>query len=237
MDLTQKDIEQGYWYYRPDEGFPPKSITFPNEYDGNHRLNVICTQTDLPAIRQRKLVKEWCETFPKIENVKILWLSSRVNQDLFEAVCEMKNLIGLNIKWSAIKRINSILKLKDLRYLNFGGSSQVESINCLGFMKDLVWLEIDNLKKITDISPLSKLSRLGGLSLEGSMWTTQIVDSLAPIGQLTNLEYLSLANLKAKNKTLMPLLNLKKLKTLHLAKWWPKGEISTLKRELPGLKL
>jgi hypothetical protein len=35
----------------------------------------------------------------------------------------------------------------------------------------------------------------------------------------------------------MPLLNLKKLKTLHLAKWWPKGEISTLKRELPGLKL
>ena len=33
MDLTQKDIEQGYWYYRPDEGFPPKSITFPSEYD------------------------------------------------------------------------------------------------------------------------------------------------------------------------------------------------------------
>jgi hypothetical protein len=44
-------------------------------------------------------------------------------------------------------------------------------------MKDLVWLEIDNLKKITDISAISKLSRLRGLSLEGSMWTTQIVDS------------------------------------------------------------
>lgn len=237
MDLTQRDIEQGYWYYRPDEGFPPKSTTFPNEYDGNQRLNVICTQTDLPASRQRKLVKEWCKTFPCLDSVQILWLNSKVNQELFEAVCKMKNLIGLNIKWSAIKSIDSIQGLKDLRYLNFGGSSQVESIDCLGDMKDLVWLEIDNLKKITDISPISKLSRLRGLSLEGSMWTTQIVDSLAPIGQLTNLEYLSIANLKAKNKTLMPLFNLMKLKTLHLAKWWPKGEISTLKRELPGLKL
>jgi len=235
MDLTQRDIEQGYWYYRPDEGFPPKSIIFPNEYDGNQRLNVICTQTDLPASRQRKLVKEWCQTFPHLESVQILWLNSKVNQELFEAVCKMKNLIGLNIKWSAIKRIDSLQKLKGLRYLNLGGSSQVESIDCLVDMKDLVWLEIDNLKKITDISPLSKLFRLRGLSLEGSMWTTQIVDSLAPIEQLTNLEYLSLANLKAKNKTLMPLFNLKKLKTLHLAKWWPKGEISTLKIELPGL--
>ncbi len=149
----------------------------------------------------------------------------------------MKNLIGLNIKWSAIKRIDSIKRLKNLRYLNLGGSSQVESIDCLSDMRDLLWLEIDNLKKITDISPLSKLSRLIGLSLEGSMWTTQIVDSLTPIGQLTNLEFLSIANLKAKNKTLMPLLNLKKLKTLHLAKWWPKSEISTLKGELPALKL
>jgi hypothetical protein len=35
----------------------------------------------------------------------------------------------------------------------------------------------------------------------------------------------------------MPLFNLRKLKTLHLAKWWPKSEMSTLKKELPGLKL
>ena len=237
MDLTQRDIDQGYWYYKPEKQFPPTSITFPNEYDGNQHLNVVCTQTDLPASRQRKLVKEWCQTFSRLESVQILWLNSKVNQELFEAVCKMKNLIGLNIKWSAIKRIDSIQGMKNLRYLNLGGSSQVESIGCLGDMKDLVWLEVDNLKKITDISPLSNLSRLRGLSLEGSMWTTQIVDSLTPIGQLTNLEFLSIANLKAKDKTLMPLLNLKKLKTLHLAKWWPKSEISILKKEMPGLKV
>jgi hypothetical protein len=232
MELSERDIEQGYWYYRPEEQFPPKSIMLPYEYDGDHRLNVICTQTDLPASRQKKLVKEWCQTFPKLENVKILWLSSRVNQDLFEAVCEMKNLIGLNIKWSAIKRIDSI---QVLRYLNLGGSSQIESIDCLGDKRDLVWLEIDNFKKISDISALSKLSRLRGLSLEGSMWTTQIVDSLTPIGQLTNLEFLSIANLRAKDKTLTPLFNLKKLKTLHTAKWWPKSEMSKLNKELPEL--
>jgi hypothetical protein len=117
MELSERDIEQGYWYYRPEEQFPPKSIMFPYEYEGDHRLNVICTQTDLSSSRQKKLVEEWCQTFPKLKNVKILWLSSRVNQDLFEAVCEMKNLIGLNMKWGAIKRIDSIQKLKGLTQL------------------------------------------------------------------------------------------------------------------------
>jgi hypothetical protein len=236
MELTHRNIEQGYWYYRPDAEFPPKSIRVPNEYNGNRRLNVVCTQTDLPAGRQRKLVKEWCHTFPKLKRVKILWLNSRVNQDLFEAVCEMKNLIGLNIKWSGIKIIDSIQKLKELRYLRLGGCSQVESIDCLGAMKGLVWLELENLKKIKNISTLSKLSQLRGLSLEGSMWTTQIVDSLTPIGKLTNLEFLSISNLRANDKTLMPLINLKKLKTLHTAKWWPKNELATLKKELPELR-
>ena len=62
-----------------------------------------------------------------------------------------------------------------------------------------------------DVSTLSKLSQLRGLSLEGSMWTTQIVDSLTPIGQLANMEFLSNANLSAKDKTFAPLINLKKL--------------------------
>jgi hypothetical protein len=34
----------------------------------------------------------------------------------------------------------------------------------------------------------------------------------------------------------MPLINLKKLKTLHTAKWWPKNELATLKKELPELR-
>jgi hypothetical protein len=33
------------------------------------------------------------------------------------------------------------------------------------------------------------------------------------------------------------LANLKKLKTLHTAKWWRENELATLKRELPELKL
>jgi hypothetical protein len=72
MEFTHRDIKQVYWYYRPEEEFPQKKITFPDEYGGNSRVNVVCTQTDLPASRQRKLVKEWCRTFPKIENVKTL---------------------------------------------------------------------------------------------------------------------------------------------------------------------
>ena len=149
----------------------------------------------------------------------------------------MKNLIGLNIKWSGIKTIDSIQKLKNLRFLNLGGSSKVESIDSLSTMKNLLWLEIENLKRITDIAPLSKLHKLRGLSLDGSMWITQIVDTLKPMSNLTNLEYLSITNLKAKDKTLMPLITLKKLRTLRTAKWWNDDELVMLEKELPELKL
>jgi hypothetical protein len=53
----------------------------------------------------------------------------------------------------------------------------------------------------------------------------------------SDLKFGELGNLDIDIISARPGAALKKLKTLHLAKWWPKGEISTLKRELPGLKL
>ncbi|WP_293726391.1 hypothetical protein, partial [Thiolapillus sp.] len=41
---------------------------------------------------QRKLVESWCEALPGLDKVEFLWLSSRVNQPLFDAACQMKSL-------------------------------------------------------------------------------------------------------------------------------------------------
>jgi Leucine-rich repeat (LRR) protein len=147
----------------------------------------------------------------------------------------MSNLRGLYVNWSGIKDLSSLRKLTRLRCLHLGSSTQVTSIDVLAELRGLFWLELENLRGIHDFSPLAALTQLVGLSLEGSAWRTQIVDSLEPIGRLKELRYLSLSNLRAKDRNLAPLIHLKKLRRLCLAPWWNKQDLAALKRSLPEL--
>ena len=51
----------GFWYHRPDEDFPPRSVRRPEDYAGGEHLAIACTQTELPAKAQKALVEAWCE--------------------------------------------------------------------------------------------------------------------------------------------------------------------------------
>ena len=93
-----------------------------------------------------------------------------------------------------------------------------------------------NLKRISDFSLISNLRNLVGLGINGSMWTTQRIDSLAPLSKLTKLRYLSLVNTRATDKSLVPLYSLDNLQTLQMAKWWPRAEVEELKRVNPRLR-
>ncbi len=94
---------------------------------------------------------------------------------------------------------------------------------------------MENLKRIRDFGPLSELTELEGLTLEGSMWSTQRVTSLAPIGRLHKLKFLSIANLRADDGTLAPLFSLRSLETFNAAKWWNKMELDEIRRRNPML--
>ena len=96
-------------------------------------------------------------------------------------------------------------------------------------------LELENLKRISDLTAIGELRQLQGLVIEGSMWTTQVVDSLAPLARLSCLRYLALPNLKAKDKTLSPLFSLSSLERFHAAQWWSEEEVSQLRRANPKL--
>jgi hypothetical protein len=85
------------------------------------------------------------------------------------------------------------------------------------------------------LSQFGELTELEGLTLEGSMWVTQHVRALAPIGKLTNLRYLSITNLRSDDKTLAPLCSLHNLENFDSALWWDKGELLELRRQNPRL--
>ena len=104
---------------------------------------------------------------------------------------------------------------------------------------DAGWLSLshlENLTRLDDLSPLEDLRSLCGLLVEGSMWATQHVKILEPIGRLSRLEYLSIANLRAADETLRPLFNLRNLQSFHAVNWWNDKEIEELRRLNPTLE-
>ena len=236
MPLTPEQIENGFWYHRRGESFPPGSITYPDQYSGESHLNIECTQLTISNYQQRKLVNHWCQLIPTLDNIRCLWFSSRVNQALLNAACDNPKIEGLWIKWSGIKDLTALAKMEKLMYFHLGTSPSVESIDVFQRMNQLIVLEMENIKKIRDLSPLSKLRNLEGLGVMGSMWTTQIVDSLAPLSDLENLRYLLLFNLKTLDNTLEPLTHIKTLETIKTSYWWPKQEFKQLRDSLPSLK-
>ena len=224
-----------FWHYRPEDNFPPAPVVQVKDAPRSDRLCVACTQTSLSPAAQRALVREWCRVLPTLSDIRFLWLSSKVPQPLFEAACGMRFLEGLWIKWGGVTDITSLQCLDALRYFHLGSSTRLASIEPLSKLHNLKWLGLENLKLVRDLTPIAKLVELEGLTLEGSIWSTQRVKTLAPIARLRCLRYLSIANLRTDDHTLAPLFTLDTLETLICAKWWDETELAEIRRRNPGL--
>jgi hypothetical protein len=237
QDIRTNDKNAGlyYWYYRPSEDWPPPHVEEPCNIRSDGRLSVICTQTARNAYDQRKLVDSWCDALPKLKGVRHLWFHSRVPQKLFDAACRVPNLESLYIKWSGIKELHALEDAHALRHLHIGSSTGIESIEPLRWLRSLVWLGLESVTRIKTLDPIADLSDLVGLTVEGSVWTTQIVETLAPVGRLNNLRYLSLINLRSLDRTLAPLFTLRNLEVFHAAQWWEATELAELVRLNPKI--
>lgn len=233
--MNDKEARLNYWYHRPTENWPPQSVQQPGEIRADGRLSLWCTQTNRSAHEQRKLVARWCDFLPTSQGIRHLWLVSRVPQKLFDAACRVPGLVSLYIKWSGIKKLNALENAHDLRYLHIGSSTGVESIEPLRSLTSLNWLGIESFTRIRCLEPLEELVDLEGLCVEGSMWTTQYVETLAPIGKLLKLRYLAISNLRSIDKTLSTLFPLSRLEVFHAAKWWDAAELAELERLNPQL--
>jgi hypothetical protein len=158
-----------------------------------------------------------------------------VPQQLFEAACRVPNLEGLYIKWSGISTLTPLAGAVHLLYLHLGQSAHVPSIEPLGEIGRLRWLGLELLSNVREFSAIGKLVGLDGLSLEGSMGTTWRVSTLTPLGSLTSLRFLSIANLRSDDMTLAGLFPLTNLEAFHHAGWWNREELEEIRRRNPAL--
>lgn len=234
--MTEEQIEKGFWLWDKKKEFPPDSIIYPAQYIGQTKLNIACTQrSDLKPAQQKKLINDWADFLPTCNNVEFLWLTTTTPQIIFDSACLLDKLIGLNIKNSNIKSLDSLSKLKKLKYLRIGNSSKVESIEALKNLTVLEVLVIENFKNISDFSLIKELSSLKFLTIEGGFSNKQKVDDFQFLAALKNLIYLSTAMISTTKKDIEPLFKLKHLKTLNWAFDLTKSEMEKLKQELPDL--
>lgn len=224
---------QGFWYHRPDENFPPRTVRHPEDFTGGDRLAIACTQTELPAKAQKALVQAWCDYLPTLDGVKYLWFQTRTTQELFDAACRIPSLEGLYVKWSGISSLAPLPALTRLEALHLGSSPGITDIKVLAGMSPLRWLQLDNLKTISDLSPLGGLTALEGLGFTGAEGKRQTVDSLAPLAALTRLRWLHLGSIHVADGSLRPLGKLAALRWLGLGNFFALGEFAWLAAALP----
>ena len=230
---TYANSEHGFWHARPDEDFPPPAIVRVADYRGAERLSLACTQTSLSEVAQRALLREWCEALPTLSRVRFLWFQTRVPQALFDAACQLPALEGLYVKWSGVQDLAALRLPKSLEYLHLGHSSRVSSLEPIPRLGQLRWLELDGVKTTADLESLAQLRHLKGLRLTGTEFSRQAVPSFAPLRALQELVWLNLGALRSDDGSLAPLCDLKALRWLHVANFFPLEEFAALSLCLP----
>lgn len=171
MTLTEYPFHVRQW---------PKTIIYPDEYDGGEAL---CLSWDLGSVdeaEKKKVIRAWTAKLPTLQHLKRLRLWTHVTQPVFDAACALLQLEVLQVKWSNIQNLAAIMRLQHLRALSIGSSTRVQSIEPLASLPALRLLEIENFKSIVDFSPLTKLKTLEQLAVTGSMWSSQAIASLDP---------------------------------------------------------
>ena len=103
-------------------------------------------------------------------------------------------------------------------------------------MTNLVTLDLENIKVLTDISPICELTELQGLGIDGDWNKNQTINTLLPITKLQKLRYITLIGTKILDNSLKPLAEIKTLERISTAFWFKKNEFELLYEKLPNLK-
>jgi hypothetical protein len=227
-----------YWYHRPALDFPPRNVRDPADHGVNERLSLAITQTTLKPAQQKALVREWCALLPTLANVRTLWFHTKVTQEIFEAACAMPNLEGLYIKWSAISSLAPIAGLKRLAHLHLGGAPSATHIEALSQLPALVSLDVTNVRAAGDLRFLRGLTKLRELWIGGDSNSLKplLIESLAPLTALRELELLTLTTVRLVDGSLAPLAELPRLIHLGLANMFPMEEYAWLAGRRPDIQ-
>jgi len=238
--LNERNIENSFTYLYKDE-LRKKVVTTISEYNGEEELTISCTQLDSTTQKDRKqILTEWIDFLSSNRTAfTILSFPKRVPQELFNALCMQKRLRSLDIKWGQYPDISAIENLSELRLLNLGSGSSIQSIEPIAKLKKLEGLHIENYQCINDYSPLITLNELVSLEIYGDIWAPKNIHikDLEFLRHMPQLRRFELCRAIIENNDYSPLSALENIEALYV---YPrkknKNQVSEILKALPKLK-
>lgn len=160
-----------------------------------------------------------------------------VNQDFLEEIAELEGLEYLELGWPVIaSHLAPLRGLTNLRHLVIDSPRAITDFTPLLALPRLERLFIENAKHMRSLDWLRPLKdRLVALGIEGSMYTPQPIDSLAPLDGFA-LEALFLTNTKLGDQDLTPIATMPNIRFLGTALNAPRAQFFALRDAKPGLE-
>ena len=130
--------------------------------------------------------------FPQVSTIKELYLRNYTPKSKsFLELPSYPYLENLELIHSTIKTLDEIGKYKNLQELHLSSLPKLENIADIKALKNvLLWLELDNCKKIKDIDDISHLKNLEKLQLSAC----GNIPSISFIKELSRLKFFSFVN-------------------------------------------
>jgi hypothetical protein len=173
-------------------------------------------------------------TFPNLEELTL----HGPDQKQLAAMSRLHSLARLRIISARPKDISFVSEMSNLGELSLEYVSGFSDLAPLRQLKKLRLLHLENLRGVTDFHGLSGIESLVYLSMSGTTDWNQPVADFSFLKGLPNLEVLSLSWLTSKSAfpALMPIVSLKKLRTLRIGRRdFPINEYALLEAGLPGV--
>jgi hypothetical protein len=192
-------------------GQPPRELTIAQAAPADHLVQV---PRDIRYLAVSGRAPD-LELLSEFTNIEILWIS-RANEQALKKVGEMRSLRLLSLNATSVANLRALVGLEQLRHLLVCDAPRLESVEGLESLKALKTVLLWDLKRLTDLTSVGRLSQLRGLQCGGGMWTTLQFETLAPLAGMTRLKYLDLPSARARDGSLAPLHGLRTLRHLAL---------------------
>jgi hypothetical protein len=200
----------------------PKIIEDLNDFDSSlNNLSITSKVKNIGRLKDLNIEKLWLFSAKEIDIDKIFNLIQPKYVNLYQVL---------------IKDLGCLGNLTECETLLLDWNTKATELWDFRKNKKLINLSIRDFSKILNINELENISQLKNLSLEGGMWKSMKLESLKPIENNRNLEYLRLNNLSVKDNSLVSLWNLSKLKKLDISNQFPTKEIAILTKKLSKTK-
>lgn len=198
-----------------------KTLTELKEYNGESDIKLKCTQLDKTSYptesSRKKILNEWIQFFVQYPNaLKRLSVTTRINQELFDAICNQSNLEELIISWGVYPDLTVIKKLRHLKSLSICGAGNHKDLSPISALRTLENLNLENFIGTTDYSAISSLNNLKHLGLHSAMYGVIKVENLDFLRMTKHLKNFTTTGFRLLNHDYSPILELEELEYLSV---------------------